>query len=460
MRHKDIRYCVNGGALFDTFDSFVRILFQHSGKKVWCVGLVVIVVFSTHFFSRITTSVDSKWSIYTALSLIREGNLDLNEYQPLLEEKGYYAIEDIDGRYYSLFPIGTSLVAAPVVFLIDRFLARGFLIDFQKVIRREIPEGVETFVASIIIALTTGVICFVSSLVVTRFRYALLTTCIFAYCTSAWSVGSRALWQHGPSMCLLSIVLYLLLLLRRYGQHARIVMGIVGVCLAFSYIVRPTNSISIFFLTLVVFVQYRRYFVWYCLGAMTVAIPFLLVNLSIYHFFLSPYYLPQRIGSNAHFFEALAANIVSPARGLFTFSPILLLSLYGIVLKIKRHRMNFFDWTLVLIILAHWGVISSFPHWWGGHSIGPRFFSDMLPYIIYFLASVFATPLPGTMGHKMFFAGIVSCLLAFSFFVHYQGANNLGPSAWNIYPVNVDDDPSRIWDWSDIQFMRNIPPPK
>ena len=29
---------------------------------------------------------------------------------------------------------------------------------------------------------------------------------------------------------------------------------------------------------------------------------------------------------------------------------------------------------------------------------------------------------------------------------------------WNKYPVNVDDDPSRVWNWRDPQFLRAVFP--
>lgn len=60
-------------------------------------------------------------------------------------------------------------------------------------------------------------------------RYSLLTVFIFAFCTSAWSTGSRALWQHGPSMLMLSAALYLILSAREkphYNSIRQFTLGI------------------------------------------------------------------------------------------------------------------------------------------------------------------------------------------------------------------------------------------
>ena len=77
------------------------------------VALFAVVV-ATHCMGVIT-SYDSLWSIPTARSLLREGNTDLDEYAALLDANRFYAIESIGGRHYSLYPIGPSLVALPVV---------------------------------------------------------------------------------------------------------------------------------------------------------------------------------------------------------------------------------------------------------------------------------------------------------------------------------------------------------
>ena len=66
------------------------------------VALFAVVV-ATHCMGVIT-SYDSRWSIPTARSLLREGNTDLNEYAALLEANRFYAIE-IDRR--------PSLLAVP-----------------------------------------------------------------------------------------------------------------------------------------------------------------------------------------------------------------------------------------------------------------------------------------------------------------------------------------------------------
>src|SRR5262249_12971211 len=43
-----------------------------------------------------------------------------------------------------------------------------------------------------------------------------------------------------------------------------------------------------------------------------------------------------------------------------------------------------------------------------------------------------------------------------SFLIHAHGAINTEVDSWNITPVSVDKQPSRVWDWNDLQFLRGL----
>lgn len=228
-----------------------------------------------------------------------------------------------------------------------------------------------------------------------------------------------------------------------------------GLPLAFSYVIRPTDAISIALLSLLVLIEYRAFFVRYALVASSVAAPFILFSLAVYHSLLPPYYWPGRIGHALTFGEALIGNLISPNRGFFVFSPVLLLSVYGAWRRLRRGG-ELLDWFLVAIVLLHWLAISSFPHWYGGHSFGNRLFTDMVPYFMYYLIPVIAS-LPGRPGpSRPARVMAVAALIAISFFINYRGANTPRVYYWNSDPVDVDARPSRIWDWRDLQFLRGF----
>ncbi len=425
-----------------------------------CSLFIFSVVFLVYLFSKNITSFDSKWSIYTTLSIINEGNIDLNEYKDILESNNYFSIKEIDGKYYTWFPVGVSIIALPFVLIINTALKLlltfpCFQTEFSNFVS-QLPYPfiniIEEMIASIIVALCCGIIFLILNQKLHSKVQSILLTFIFAFCTSSWSTASRGLWQHGPSMLMLTIALYLIQLSK---NNPRLIQY-VSLPLAFSYIIRPTNSIPIFFLTIFVLLNAKRYFFRYLLWGVIIIAPFIVFNLNVYHAILSPYYLPSRIGVSSCFFEAFVGNILSPARGLFIYSPILLFFVYGVFLKIKQREFKNLDFALLSIIILHWITISSFPHWWAGHSFGSRFFSDVIPFFVYFLIPVVPNLFKLKGVRKYIVNSVFICLMLISFFIHYQGANNWNVFVWNSTPVNVDKNPERIWDWKDIQFLRGI----
>jgi hypothetical protein len=146
--------------------------------------------------------------------------------------------------------------------------------------------------------------------------------------------------------------------------------------------------------------------------------------------------------------------MISPGRGLFIFTPVLIFSIVGIILKARRASLTSLDIALCCIIFLHWIAISSFPHWWGGYSFGPRFFSDMTPFLIYFLIPVVALLLSGGQGIKMkAFVALFVLAAGVSFAIHMRGATSNATMFWNRVPLSVDEHPERLWQWNDLQFL-------
>lgn len=346
-----------------------------------------------------------------------------------------HTLEVVRGHFYTLFPIGVSLVALPVVYALD---IAGVNMPWGKT---------EKLVASLVMALTAVVLYGLACRRLDVCR-ALLLALVFAFCTPAWSIGSRGLWQHGPSMLMLALALWLIAL----AETRPWLIQLAGLPLAFSYVVRPTNAISIVVLSLFVLLRYRKFFLPYLLWALGVAVPFYLYMFSVCGSPFSWYYAVGRVGYAETLAEALIGNLASPNRGLFVFSPVLLLSFYGIWLK-RRRRPEPLDWFLIAVIVLHWVVVSSHQPWGGSHTFGNRIMSDLVPYFMYFLIPVLAA-LPGPPGpSRAMLVGAFVLLVAASGVIHYRGAYRRGVWDWNSTPVDADA-PGRAWDWRDPQLLR------
>jgi hypothetical protein len=418
--------------------------------------MIFTVTFGAYLACPLSSQVfsDPRWSIQLALSIVREGNFDLDEYKNT-DKPDDYAIITISGHKYSFFPIGTPILAVPPVWayqLINPHMVE--LIDAVHPVAQDI-------IASLIVALTAVLIFLIMRFSNTNAQ-SVFAAFVFAFCTSAWSTASKALWQHGPSMLMLTITLYLILLSRKRPE----LIQYASLPLAYSFVIRPTNAIPVGLFSIFVLFFYRKYFIRYLLWSLIIAVPFFLVNYAIFSSFLSPYIFPSYHSTNLGLEHFLTPSItqflgvlISPSRGLFIYTPVVLFSFMGVFIKLKNFRWSdpekMLDLTLVVIIIAHYLLVSSFWHWWGGYSIGPRLMIDVLPFLIYFLSPVISfmtNSSPRAVPIKIAFAVVV----LISFLMQYHGATSEAMFAWNNVPTSIDLDQARLWDWSDPPFLRGI----
>ncbi len=411
------------------------------------VGMVFFAIF--YLGNGVIQSTDCQYVIPTALSLLNEGGLDVDKFfaKPDSPYKpSDWHLEVIEGRYYNLYPIGQVLIAIPVVFVANKIAGFGYQSELSSY------QQLELIMGCVFAAATCVVMFLVASLSLDTLR-ALLLTAIFGLGSSVWSTVSCGFWQHGPSMFLLALVLYILLLAKERPQ----LIQYVGIPLALSYVMRPTNALPIAVFTLYVWWKYRECFLRYLLLCSIVAVPFVLFNVLMYHSLLSQYYTPGSAGITREVPRAILGMLVSPSRGLFVFSPVLLFALYGIVLKLKLRRFEALDGCILIIPIGHlFGVALSNPMWWGGWSFGPRLMSDVTPFLAYFIILVLEDSWNWKRAKAGFMWTALALTLAFSSFVHFAGATSPHGWSWNYLPTNVDRDTARLWDWNDSQALRAL----
>jgi hypothetical protein len=409
------------------------------------------------------TCFDSMWSVPTAISIWDRGDPALDEYQPAVEARNYVFTEWHRQHVYTMFPLGTSLLVAPAIPVLRLFASKlnesrfKALEKIQDATRCQPLPGerlmrlhsiAELMLASLIIAITTIVIYAIGRAEGLSMAGAAVVAIIFAFGTSAWSTASRSLWQHGPSMLMLSLAL----LIQVRGRA----VPAAGALLAFAYTIRPTDSIPLALASAWAVVSRSRREALAFIGAATaVLVLFFLANKRIYGMILPPYYRPGRLGSPT-FWEALAGDIISPARGLLIFSPVLAFAALGIALKVRQGRFRWLDASLLACIGLHWIAIAAFPHWWGGYSYGSRFFTDMQPYLVYFLMPVVAWMELASGARRVIVAVLFAAATVFSVFVHAEGALVFDAYLWNHVPRSVDVHPERVWDWRDPQFLAGV----
>jgi hypothetical protein len=271
--------------------------------------------------------------------------MDLNEYPDQMQAHDYYGVECVQRgvsvalsqqakgckfRYYPHYPVGGPVLTSPLIVALQaipfplRSTGRPALEALIKGNLIEARATVEIIVASALVAATAVLLFFIAARSLPIISAASLAA-IFAFATPAWSTASRALWQHTPSMLLITVAVFLLLEADRRPWLA----AAAGIPVALSFTCRPTNALFVLVVTAYVFIRQRHHFARYLACAAPIAAMFFAYNWATYETLLSPYYT-QRPGFNVTaFITAAAANLVSPCRGLFVFTPVALFSVYG-----------------------------------------------------------------------------------------------------------------------------------
>jgi len=270
-------------------------------------------------------------------------------------------------------------------------------------------------------------------------------TTVFSFGTIAYSGVSRGLWQHNGTIFLFLVFISLVL----NGSRKALLLS--SLPLFFSYAVRPTSILPIFFLTLVMFVYLKDDFKYFLLIGIAILLVFFTVNYFSFGTFTHPYYDYNKVGASDTFGEALLGNLISPGRGMFIYSPFLMFSFYGAYLKYKKEGLRIYEAAFLMTILFHWIFISRNQNWWGGHSFGYRLMSDVLPFLFYYF--IYYWKYEKCNWNILLALGTV----LISFYINISGAVNMETYLWNLKPNNIDNTPERNWNWSDPPFFRDYP---
>src|SRR5262249_56124117 len=117
----------------------------------------------------------------------------------------------------------------------------------------------------------------------------------------------------------------------------------------------------------------------------------------------------------------------------------------GFAVKAASRRLSALDLSLAGCIVLHWiAIAASNGNWWGGHSYGPRFFADVLPYFIYFLVPAVAWMRSGGGAARRIALAAAAVLAAISVAMHAPGAPHPATGGWDGGPRNIDYQPAPV----------------
>jgi hypothetical protein len=109
---------------------------------------------------------------------------------------------------------------------------------------------------------------------------------------------------------------------------------------------------------------------------------------------------------------------------------------------------------LVAVPIAHAFFIAPY---WAGHCFGPRYFCDMTPFFFLFLVPcILRWQEMGAGRRRQALSAVFVGAALWGCFVNLRGATSIAVNQWSALPVSVDQAQWRVWDWSDMPFLRGL----
>jgi hypothetical protein len=377
---------------------------------------------------------DSFPARYLPLSILREFDLDLDEFAFLHSNWVDYYLQYRNGHFVSTFPIGAAFLATPI-----------YVVPVMWGISPQSPwmPFLEKSSARIIAALSV-VFLYLALRRFTRARHALLIALVYALGTSTFSVSSQALWQHGPAQLFLTLTIYLLV----RGLHERQFVAAAGFTTMGMVLCRPTTVFVALPILAYILHRHRRE----AIGFALFALPPLLFLLDYNRYYFGSFFetgYGQSLANPSSFWwdnalvDGLLWILISPHRGLLVYSPIFLCSFVGIFLFWQRKMAPLLRYLSIAPFLMM--VLFARMNWSGGWSYGPRYFADVTPIL-----SLSLFPVYQLAERRISVKWLLGVLAAISIGMHAIGALGYDTS-WDAALVE-DSGRDRYWSWTDSPF--------
>ena len=378
--------------------------------------VLLLLVCSAYFIPRAGRS---DWGASGRADLVfavaDRGTLTIDDYHENTGDKALY-----QGHYYAVGSIGPSLLALPAYLALEPVLELGPVARWLQ--RHEHPPGdrrvsprerlallwMTLFAVSLPSALLGLVVYRFACRFTRRESHALLLALTYGLATIAFPY-SKTLSQHQVSAFGAFVGFYLLWRVAREGAAPwRLwVAGVLFGLAAVSEYPVALFAALLFGWALLEMDRPRALHrvVW---GALPLLVLFAGYNWAIFH---TPFPAGYRyhveyhdvhrqgfMGFTGPTWEAFYGITVSPYRGLFFLTPVLLLALPGIVLLWRRPGLRSTAVLLGALVAGFFLYVASYLYWSGGDAIGPRFLAPAVPFMMLAIAPVLAAWLDRPLG--------------------------------------------------------------
>ncbi len=353
----------------------------------------------------------------------------------------YWMIRSRRNELISLYPVVTPLIVAPLyVPAVMHLNSQGWeqpQIGQVAVLMEKLSASILASAASVVMYLL---------LRRERNPWALLFTIAFAFGTNTWMISSQALWQHGTGELL--VALALLLVTARSSPTRMALLGAVCVLMAAN---RPPDALIAGVVMLFAFWSRGWAAKWLFAGAVAPLGALLYYNIYVVGHIAGAYAIATLTEKFLHFgWSGIAGLFVSPARGLFVFTPFLVFVPVGFWQRVRscnsdERRLA----TLLSLAVISQILVYSQADWRAGVSWGPRWLTDLLPILVWMLA-----PAPCVL--NVIARRLLMLTIAMSVAVQVIGAFWYTKTSDEILFSGDQTSGNGAWDFSNIPFVTEL----
>lgn len=398
---------------------------------------------------RLIAAGDSLPTALTSLSLVVNHSVTLDEMAPWLRTNVPFSrglVVYSGGHYRSVYPIGQSLLAAPLI--APAALVLG--VDQWEVPRQIYFARIAEKYAAALIAAFTVIAVFATLRLLVAGPWPWLLASVFAFGTVTWPIASQALWQQTGGQLCTALAFYCFARWIKQQGNWRLLL-LMGLCCAMAIVVRPFNLLLVpaFLLPILLWHRSPRAVGAVLLFPAMASCALAMYNLSAFGNLLGGYGQFVSLRSAAPI-TGLAAILISPGRGLFFFSPVLLFAFLPVLRRFTwKNSQRSIEVACVGLIVGHLVMISNWHMWWGGYSWGWRLLTEIGPPLVILMALGVVV-----IRESRFLTGAFALLAAISIGIQAVGAFYYPSGAWDAIPFPVNE--SRVWDWKDNPVFRSF----
>lgn len=449
--------------------------------------LLTFIVYNANL--RSITSFDTNPTRYLPISILKEFDLDLDEFpflhkypeqklhqklkheQDIKENEFPRYLRYVRDHYMSAYPVMPAILSIPV-YTVPVFLGltEGAVSSMGFTQTEIVGTLLSKISGSLVVSISVGIL-YLTLLRLTNKRSALWIALIYGLATSSWAVSSQGLWQSSMSQPCLAFAFYFFI---KAKENTRNIIY-AGIPLALSVACRPHNTIFVLIMFVYVIHKHRAQIIHFM--AYPAIIATILLTYNIYYFstpvggygtttesskILTSKEIDEKetltknneikVVSDASRLSYPRLNrllglLVSPSRGLLVYSPCLIFAFIGMVLALY-HRNLLLTYVAIATIMT---IISysSFYGWHGAFGYSYRMLVDLLPGLCLFLAVVY----DWIVKHR-WVKSLFVFLVFFSIFIQIIGTF--------FYPCGFYDEASKsdirsdriFWNWKDAEFVR------